>query len=53
MNWVLIILETQVIKKKRPVQPVFLDYLSVSYDYGERYLRRNFSLKLPAALYQR
>ena len=32
--WVLIILGTQVIKKKRPVWPVFPDYLSVSYDYG-------------------
>ena len=53
MNWVLIILETQVIKKKRPVQLAFPDDLSVSYDYGERYLRRNFSLKLQAVLYQR
>ena len=33
-NWVLIILGTQVIKKKRPVRHVFLDYLSVSYDYA-------------------
>ena len=33
MDWVLIILGTQVIKKKRPVRPVFPDYLSVSYDY--------------------
>ena len=30
--WVLIIFGTQVIKKKRPVLPVFPDYLSVSYD---------------------
>ena len=29
---VLIIFRTQVIKKKQPVRPVFLDYLSVSYD---------------------
>ena len=34
VDWVLIILGTQVIKKKRPVRPVFLDYLSVSYDYA-------------------
>ena len=31
--WVLIIFGTQVIKKKRPVRPVFLNYLSISYDY--------------------
>ena len=29
----LIIFGTQVIKKKRPVRPVFPDYVSVSYDY--------------------
>ena len=29
----LIIFGTQVIKKKRPVRPVFPDYLSLSYDY--------------------
>ena len=34
VDWVLIILGTQVIKKKRLVRPVFPDYLSVSYDYG-------------------
>ena len=34
MDWVLIILGTQVIKKKRSVRPVFPDHLSVSYDYG-------------------
>ena len=34
VDWVLIIFGTQVIKKKRPVRPVFPDYLSVSYDYG-------------------
>ena len=34
VSWVLIILGTQVIKKKRPVRHVFLDYLSVSYDYA-------------------
>ena len=33
MDWVLIILKTQVIRKKRPVRPVFPDYLSVSYGY--------------------
>ena len=33
MDWVLIIFGIQVIKKKRSVQPVFPDYLSVSYDY--------------------
>ena len=33
-DWVLIIFGTQVIKKKRPVRPVFPDYFSVSYDYG-------------------
>ena len=34
VDWVLLIFGTQVLKKKRPVRPVFLDYLSVSYDYG-------------------
>ena len=34
VDWVLIIFGTQVIKKKRPVRPVFPDYLSVFYDYG-------------------
>ena len=34
VDWVLIIFGTQFIKKKRLVQTVFLDYLSVSYDYG-------------------
>ena len=34
IDWDLIILGTQVIKKKQPVRPVFPDYLSVSYDYG-------------------
>ena len=29
---------TQVVKKKWPARPVFPDYLSVSYDYGLRYL---------------
>ena len=33
VDWVLIIFGTQVIKKKRPVRPVFPEYLSVSYDY--------------------
>ena len=35
VDWVLRIFGTQVIKKKRPVRPVFPDYLSVSYDYGK------------------
>ena len=34
MDWVVIILGTQVIKKKRLVRPVLPEYLSVSYDYG-------------------
>ena len=34
VDWVLIIFGTRVIKKRRPVWPVFPDYLSVSYDYG-------------------
>ena len=34
VDWNLIILGTQVIKKKRAVRPLFSDYLSVSYDYG-------------------
>ena len=33
VDWVLRIFGTQVTKAKRPVQPVFPDYLSVSYDY--------------------
>ena len=33
VDWVLNIFGTQVTKKKRPVRPVFPDYLSVSYDY--------------------
>ena len=33
VNWVLIIFETQVIKKKRLVWPVFPDYFPVPYDY--------------------
>ena len=32
VEWVLIIFGTQVLKKKRPVRPVFPSYLSVSYD---------------------
>ena len=35
VDWVLIILGTQVIKKKRPVRPVYPDYLSVSYDHAK------------------
>ena len=38
MDWVLIIFATQVITKKRPVRPVFPDYLSVSYDYARTHL---------------
>ena len=34
VDWALIIFGTQVIKAKRPVRPVFPDYLSVSCDYG-------------------
>ena len=34
VDWVLIALRTQVIKKKRPVRSVFPHYRSVSYDYG-------------------
>ena len=34
VDWVLIISEPQVIKKKRSVRSVFPDYLSVSYDYA-------------------
>ena len=34
VDWVLIILGTRIIKKKRPVRPVFPDYLSVSYKYA-------------------
>ena len=34
VDWVLTIFGTQVIKKKRPVWPVFPDYVSVSYGYG-------------------
>ena len=33
VDWVLIIFGTHVMRKKRPVWPVFPDYLSVSYDY--------------------
>ena len=33
IDWVLIICGTQVIKKTRSVQPMFLDYLSISYYY--------------------
>ena len=33
VDLVLIIFGTQVIKKKRPVRPVFRHFLSVSYDY--------------------
>ena len=38
VDWVLIIFGTQVIKKIRPVWPVFPDYLSLSYDYDFHYI---------------
>ena len=44
VDWVLRIFETQVIKKKRPVRPVFPDYLSVSYDYVENDSLSSFKL---------
>ena len=34
VDWVLRIFGTPVTRKKRPVQPVFPDYLPVSYGYG-------------------
>ena len=34
VDWVLIIFETQVIKKKWLVRPMFPDYFSVSYEYS-------------------
>ena len=34
VDWVLIILGTQLTKEKWTVRPVFPDYLSVSYNYG-------------------
>ena len=36
VDWVLEIFGNQVIKKKRPVRPVFPGYLSVSYDNDKR-----------------
>ena len=33
LDWVLILFGTQVIKKNQPVQPMFPDYVSLSYDY--------------------
>ena len=47
VDWVLIICGTQVIKKKRPVRPVFPDYLSVSYDYGLNRYHHNRELSIP------
>ena len=38
VDWVLRIFGTQVIEKKRPVRPVFPDYLSVSYDYDMAFI---------------
>ena len=49
VDWVLIIFETQVIKKKRSVRPVFPDYLSGFYDYGSiynNYIHRYFFRKV-------
>ena len=43
VDWVLIIFGTQVIKKKRPVRPMFPDYLSVSYDYAFIVFRSSIS----------
>ena len=34
VDWVLIIFTTQVIKKKRPVRPVFPDYISLLLEHG-------------------
>ena len=49
---VLIIFGTQFVKKKRPVRPVFPDYLSVSYDYDAIYNEiRNNLVILPAQSY--
>ena len=41
VDWVLVIFGTQVIRKKRPVRPVFPDYLSVSYDYDQTHTFNN------------
>ena len=46
VEWVLKIFRSQVIKKKRPVLPVFPDHLHVSYDYGKTYVRKR--LKHPS-----
>ena len=46
VDWVLIIFGTQVIKKKRPFQPLFPDYLSVSYGYGGGRLQVLFKTKI-------
>ena len=53
VNWDLIIFGTQVIKKKRPVRPVFPDYLSISYDYyhtksTDKYQYLNYTSAHPA-----
>ena len=45
-DWILIIFGTQFIKKKRPVQPVFPDYLSVSYDYAEKGCDQEFLVSI-------
>ena len=47
MDWVLKILGTQAIKKKRSVRPVFPDYLSVSYDYAFAYPASAIWFSLP------
>ena len=45
MDLVLIILGTQVIKKKRPVRSVFPDYIFFSYDYVQN--QQMFSFQRP------
>ena len=37
VDWVLIIFGTQAIEKKRPIRPMFPEYLSVSYGYDLRF----------------
>ena len=46
VDWVLKIFGTQVTKQKRPVRPVFSDYLSVSYDYAQNELQCHVCVKL-------
>ena len=44
MDWVLRFFGTQVTKKKRPLRPVFPDYLSFSYDYVQTNLSDHFRI---------